>query len=555
MATDLEIAKRVALKEVEEIARDAGIPREYIEPYGRYKGKVSLDLFEKLEKKPDGKLVLVTAITPTPAGEGKTTVSIGLSLAFNRIGKRCGVALREPSMGPLFGIKGGAAGGGWSQVLPMEEINLHFTGDIHAVSAAHNLLGAVIDNHLFRRKEPLLDPRRIGWPRVMDMNDRALRNVILGLGGKENGVPREGSFSITAASEVMAVLCLSRNYEELKERLSNIYVGATYGNEPVFVRDLKVQGAMAAVLKDALKPNIVQTTENTPAFVHGGPFANIAQGANSVLATQLSMKLFDVTVTEAGFGCDLGAEKFFDIVCRYGGFAPSAVVLVATVRALKMHGGKALADLKSPDVEALKRGLENLGKQMENAALFGVPVVVAVNRFGSDSEEELETVREYAREKGVPAEVVDVWGQGGGGAVTLAERVWQEAQRPSRATPLYPLEMPLEEKIRCVAGKVYGARDVAFTSQAEADLKRIKGYGFDSLPVCIAKTQKSLSDNPALLGRPREFTLTVRGVNLSSGAGFVVPVTGEMLLMPGLPKTPAAEVIDILPDGELLGIF
>ena len=555
MATDLEIAKRVALKEVEEIARDAGIPREYIEPYGRYKGKVSLDLFEKLEKKPDGKLVLVTAITPTPAGEGKTTVSIGLSLAFNRIGKRCGVALREPSMGPLFGIKGGAAGGGWSQVLPMEEINLHFTGDIHAVSAAHNLLGAVIDNHLFRRKEPLLDPRRIGWPRVMDMNDRALRNVILGLGGKENGVPREGSFSITAASEVMAVLCLSRNYEELKERLSNIYVGATYGNEPVFVRDLKVQGAMAAVLKDALKPNIVQTTENTPAFVHGGPFANIAQGANSVLATQLSMKLFDVTVTEAGFGCDLGAEKFFDIVCRYGGFAPSAVVLVATVRALKMHGGKALADLKSPDVEALKRGLENLGKQMENAALFGVPVVVAVNRFGSDSEEELETVREYAREKGITAEVVDVWGQGGDGAVTLAERVWQEAQRPSRATPLYPLEMPLEEKIRCVAGKVYGARDVAFTSQAEADLKRIKGYGFDSLPVCIAKTQKSLSDNPALLGRPREFTLTVRGVNLSSGAGFVVPVTGEMLLMPGLPKTPAAEVIDILPDGELLGIF
>ena len=555
MATDLEIAKRVALKEVEEIARDAGIPREYIEPYGRYKGKVSLDLFEKLEKKPDGKLVLVTAITPTPAGEGKTTVSIGLSLAFNRIGKRCGVALREPSMGPLFGIKGGAAGGGWSQVLPMEEINLHFTGDIHAVSAAHNLLGAVIDNHLFRRKEPLLDPRRIGWPRVMDMNDRALRNVILGLGGKENGVPREGSFSITAASEVMAVLCLSRNYEELKERLSNIYVGATYGNEPVFVRDLKVQGAMAAVLKDALKPNVVQTTENTPAFVHGGPFANIAQGANSVLATQLSMKLFDVTVTEAGFGCDLGAEKFFDIVCRYGGFAPSAVVLVATVRALKMHGGKALADLKSPDVEALKRGLENLGKQMENAALFGVPVVVAVNRFGSDSEEELETVREYAREKGIPAEVVDVCGQGGGGAVTLAERVWQEAQRPSRATPLYPLEMPLEEKIRCVAGKVYGARDVAFTSQAEADLKRIKGYVFDSLPVCIAKTQKSLSDNPALLGRPREFTLTVRGVNLSSGAGFVVPVTGEMLLMPGLPKTPAAEVIDILPDGELLGIF
>ena len=555
MATDLEIAKGVALKEVEEIARDAGIPREYIEPYGRYKGKVSLDLFEKLEKKPDGKLVLVTAITPTPAGEGKTTVSIGLSLAFNRIGKRCGVALREPSMGPLFGIKGGAAGGGWSQVLPMEEINLHFTGDIHAVSAAHNLLGAVIDNHLFRRKEPLLDPRRIGWPRVMDMNDRALRNVILGLGGKENGVPREGSFSITAASEVMAVLCLSRNYEELKERLSNIYVGATYGNEPVFVRDLKVQGAMAAVLTDALKPNVVQTTENTPAFVHGGPFANIAQGANSVLATQLSMKLFDVTVTEAGFGCDLGAEKFFDIVCRYGGFAPSAVVLVATVRALKMHGGKALADLKSPDVEALKRGLENLGKQMENAALFGVPVVVAVNRFGSDSEEELETVREYAREKGIPAEVVDVWGQGGDGAVTLAERVWQEAQRPSRATPLYPLEMPLEEKIRCVAGKVYGARDVAFTSQAEADLKRIKGYGFDSLPVCIAKTQKSLSDNPALLGRPREFTLTVRGVNLSSGAGFVVPVTGEMLLMPGLPKTPAAEVIDILPDGELLGIF
>ena len=555
MATDLEIAKRVALKEVEEIARDAGIPREYIEPYGRYKGKVSLDLFDKLEKKPDGKLILVTAITPTPAGEGKTTVSIGLSLAFNRIGKRCGVALREPSMGPLFGIKGGAAGGGWSQVLPMEEINLHFTGDIHAVSAAHNLLGAVIDNHLFRRKEPLLDPRRIGWPRVMDMNDRALRNVILGLGGKENGVPREGSFSITAASEVMAVLCLSRNYEELKERLSNIYVGATYGNEPVFVRDLKVQGAMAAVLKDALKPNVVQTTENTPAFVHGGPFANIAQGANSVLATQLSMKLFDVTVTEAGFGCDLGAEKFFDIVCRYGGFAPSAVVLVATVRALKMHGGKALADLKSPDVEALKRGLENLGKQMENAALFGVPVVVAVNRFGSDSEEELETVREYAREKGIPAEVVDVCGQGGGGAVTLAERVWQEAQRPSRATPLYPLEMPLEEKIRCVAGKVYGARDVAFTSQAEADLKRIKGCGFDSLPVCIAKTQKSLSDNPALLGRPREFTLTVRGVNLSSGAGFVVPVTGEMLLMPGLPKTPAAEVIDILPDGELLGIF
>ncbi len=551
---DLEIAKSVKLKPIEKIARKAGIDESYIEKYGDYKAKISLRIFEELKDKKDGKLILVSAITPTPAGEGKTTVSIGLSMALNRIGVKSAVALREPSMGPLFGVKGGATGGGKSQVLPMEDINMHFTGDIHAVSSAHNLLSALIDNHIFRRKKPLIDPRRILWPRVMDMNDRSLRDIVIGLGGRKNGVPRETSFQITASSEIMAILCLSENYSELKKRIGNILIGFTYDGEPVFVKDLKVEGAISAVLKDALKPNIVQTTENTPAFIHGGPFANIAQGTNSIVATKLALKLFDFVVTEAGFGFDLGAEKFFDIVSRYAGFKPSGVVLVATVRALKMHGGKPLSKITEPDTESLMKGLSNLDKHLENISKFGIKAVVAINKFTSDTEEELKIVKEFSESKGFSAFVVDFWGKGGAGGEEIAEFLLEKCKSTPEFKPLYSLDTPTEKKIEIVAKEIYGSRAIDFTKKAKSDLKKIKELGFDNLPVCIAKTQKSLSDNPKLLGRPKDFLVTVREIKISSGAGFTVPITGDILLMPGLPKNPSAENIDITDNGEVIGL-
>jgi len=555
MNTDLAIAKQIPLKPIEEIARAAGIPRQYLELYGDAKAKVKLDFFRELESRPDGKLILVSAITPTPAGEGKTTVTIGLDLALNRLGVRAACALREPSMGPLFGVKGGATGGGWSQVLPMEDINLHFTGDIHAVTASHNLLSALIDNHIFRRKEPILDPRRIRWPRVLDMNDRALRNVIVGLGGRENGVPRESGFQITASSEIMAILCLARNYEELKKRIGNIHVGCSYDGEIVFAHDLKAEGAVTSLLRDAIKPNLVQTSENTPAFVHGGPFANIAQGTNAVISTRLALKLFDMVVTEAGFGFDLGAEKFFDIVARHAGFCPTGVVLVATARALKMHGGKRLIDVKSPDPAALERGLPNLEKHLENIAKFGMKAVVAINRFTSDTDEELAIIRRFVESKGYRAAVIDCWGQGGKGGLELAELVRQECSTPACHRFLYPLDLPTEKKIEIVAREIYGSSAIDFTAAAKKDLAKVKKFGFDHLPVCIAKTQKSLSDNPELLGRPKDFLVTVRQIHLASGAGFTVPVTGEILLMPGLPETPASEAIDIDGHGNISGLM
>lgn len=555
MNQDLQIARRISLLPIHEIARRAGIPAEFVEPYGAHKAKINLSIFPTLADRPEGKLILVSAITPTPAGEGKTTVSIGLNLALNRLGVRSTNALREPSLGPLFGVKGGATGGGWSQVLPMEDINLHFTGDIHAVTAAHNLLGALLDNHIFRRKKPQLDPRRIRWPRVLDMNDRSLRHVMIGLGGRENGVPREAGFTITAASEIMAILCLAQNYEELKRRIAAIHLGCTYEGEIVFARDLKAEGAVSALLRDALKPNLVQTTENTPAFVHGGPFANIAQGTNAVAATKLALKLFDVVVTEAGFGFDLGAEKFFDIVARNAGFCPAGVVLVATARALKMHGGKRMIDVKTPDPAALERGLPNLEKHLENIGKLGMKAVVAINRFSSDSEEELRIIKEFSEQKGYKAAVIDCWGKGGAGGMELAELVQEECRHPVCHRFLYPLELPTEKKIEIVAREIYGSAAVDFTTQAKSDLAKIKKFGFDHLPVCIAKTQKSLSDNPELLGRPKDFLVTVRNIQLASGAGFTIPITGDIMLMPGLPEVPAAESIDLTPDGHIEGLF
>ena len=539
---------------IEKIAAAAGIAPEFLEPYGRYKAKINLDIFRRLEGNPLGKLVLVSTITPTPAGEGKTTVAIGLTMALNRLKVRTGIALREPSMGPLFGVKGGATGSGLSQIAPGDEINLHFTGDIHAVTAAHNLLSAVVDNHIFRRLTPIFDSRRVRWPRVMDVNDRALRNILVGLGGYENGFPRETGFHISASSEIMAILCLAQDYQELKERIASILIGFTPEEEPIFVRDLKVSGAAAAILRDALKPNLVQTIENTPAFVHGGPFANIAQGTNSVIATKLALRLFDMVITEAGFGFDLGAEKFFDIVARQARFCPVGVVLVATARALKMHGGKKLADIRVPDPAAVERGLPNLEWHLGNIAKFGMKAVVAINRFASDSEDELRIIEDFCHRQGFQAAVVDCWGQGGAGAVRLAEMVLNECQVPVCHQYLYPLEMPTEQKIELVAKKIYGSKAIDLTRQARNDLKRLKRLGFDQLPVCIAKTQRSLSDNPELLGRPKDFLITVREIRIHSGAGFNVPVTGEILLMPGLPEIPAAQNVDIDAHGTISGL-
>ena len=556
MKTDIEIARSVRMKPVTEVARQLGIAPDDLELYGKYKAKVPLSYIDR-EKRKNAKLILVSAISPTPAGEGKTTVSIGLSQALNRIGKRSCVVLREPSLGPVFGLKGGATGGGLSQVLPMEDINLHFTGDFAAIEKAHNLLAALIDNNIQSKTRSLgLDPRTISWKRVMDMNDRSLRHIVAGLGGTASGVPRETGFDITAASEVMAILCLATSIADLKRRLGNIFVGFTYGKKPVYARDLHAEGAMAALLKDAIKPNLVQTLEGTPALIHGGPFANIAQGTNTVVATEMSLSLTDYTVTEAGFGFDLGAEKFLDIKCRAAGLSPNAVVLVATVRALKYHGGQPLKELKTPDVEALERGIVNLQKHIENIGLFGLSPVVAINKFATDSDEELQFIRDYCTMRGVPCAVADVWGQGGAGTEELAGLVAETADHCCpQFKPLYPLDEPVTRKVETIAKNIYGAEAVDYTPKAKNALKRIADLGLDALAICMAKTQKSLSDNPALLGRPKDFVITVRDIEIAAGAGFLIPITGEIMRMPGLPEEPAAEHIDIDDEGNLSGLF
>ncbi len=555
MKTDIEIAQSARLRPIEEIAAQIGLSEEDLELYGRYKAKVSLDVLKKKEGE-KGKLILVTAITPTPAGEGKTTVTVGLGQALNKLGKKAVVAIREPSLGPVMGLKGGAAGGGYSQVVPMEDINLHFTGDLHAIGAVHNLLAAVIDNHLKQGNELGIDPANINWPRALDINDRALREIVIGLGGKVNGVPRQDRFIITVASEIMAILCLANDLAELKEKISNILPAYTYEGKPVKVRDLKVAGAMAALLKDALKPNLVQTLENTPAFVHGGPFANIAHGCNSIIATKMALKTGEIVVTEAGFGADLGAEKFFNIKCRYAGITPDATVLVATIRALKMHGGVNKDDLAREDLQALEKGIANLEKHVENIRKFGLPVIVAINRFPADTEAELQLLEEKCRQLGVPVALTEVWAKGGEGGLALAEGVLRLLEEEkSDFNFLYELDLPLREKIEKIAREIYGAEGVDFSSTAERQLARYEELGYGNLPVCMAKTQNSLSDNPALKGRPEGFRITVREVNLSAGAGFVVPLTGPILTMPGLPAKPAAESIDIDEEGNITGLF
>ncbi len=556
MKTDIEIARSIPLKPIVQIAETLGIDPDDLELYGKYKAKVPLRYIDP-QKIAHSKLILVSAISPTPAGEGKTTVSIGLTQALNRIGKRSIVALREPSLGPVFGIKGGATGGGYSQVLPMEDINLHFTGDFAAVEKAHNLLAALIDNNIQSKTRSLgIDPRTIAWKRVMDMNDRALRNIVTGLGGTSSGVPHETGFDITAASEIMAILCLAENLSDLKRRLGNIFVGFTHDKKPIYARDLKAEGAMAALLKDAIKPNLVQTIEGTPALIHGGPFANIAQGTNTVIATKMALSLSDYTVTEAGFGFDLGAEKFLDIKCRAAGLSPNAVVLVATIRALKYHGGQSLADLKQPNVQALEQGIVNLQKHLENIRLFHLSPIVAINRFATDSDEELEFVCQYCQQQGVPVSVADVWGSGGAGAEELAQLVVEATETCCPAfRPLYPLNDTVEQKIATIAEQIYGAEAVDYTPKAKSALRRIADLGLSKLAVCVAKTQKSLSDNPALLGRPKDFVITVRDIEIAAGAGFLIPITGEIMRMPGLPETPASENIDIDDQGQISGLF
>ena len=554
MPTDIEIANKATLRHISEVAAEIGLDDEAIELYGPHKAKVRLDA--AADKPMDGKLILVSAITPTPAGEGKTTTTIGLGQAMCRLGKKAIVAVREPSLGPCLGMKGGATGGGYSQVLPMEDINLHFTGDLHAVTTAHNLLSALVDNAIYHREGPALDPRRVSWRRVLDMNDRAIRNVVVGLGSATDGVPRQTGFDITAASEVMASLCLAENLSDLKARMARFIVGYDHERQPVTAGDLKAEGSMAALLKDAIKPNLVQTIEGTPAFVHGGPFANIAHGTSSVVADKMGLKLGDYVVTEAGFGFDLGAEKFFHIMCRQSGLSPACVVLVATVRALKMHGGVGKDALDQPDPEAVVRGLPNLDKHMETIAKFGVPMVVCVNRFVGDSDAEVQAVVDHCTNLGLDAKVSNVWAKGGEGAIELAESVIAKADAfDGHFESLYHLEQPVEEKIEVVAQQVYGARYVDFTSNAKKDLKRIKRLGFENLPVCIAKTQKSLSDNPKLLGRPKDFVVTVRQVDISAGAGFLVPITGDILRMPGLARRPSAVDIDVTDDGVVSGLF
>ena len=558
MRTDIEIAQGASMRPIREVAADAGLAEDELEYYGKYKAKIAEKAFTRLQNRPDGRLILVTAINPTPAGEGKTTTSVGLGQAMARIGKRAVVALREPSLGPVFGIKGGAAGGGYAQALPMEDINLHFTGDMHAITAANNLLCALLDNHMQQGNRLGIDPRRILIQRCMDMNDRALRNIVCGLGGKVNGVPREDGFIITVASEVMAILCLAGDLADLKKRLGNILCAYTYDGRPVYARDVQAAGAMTALLKDALQPNLVQTLEGTPVIMHGGPFANIAHGCNSVRATRLGLKLADYCITEAGFGSDLGAEKFLDIKCRMAGLTPAAVVLVATVRALKYNGGAARADLGTENLEALEKGAENLRAHMENMGKYGLPVVVAVNRFPTDTDAELALLSRICRESGAEYALSEVFAKGGAGGEELARRVVEVIDRTAGTTrfaPIYPDDMPLKEKIETVAREIYGADGVDFTPAALKDLAEAEALGAGGYPVCIAKTQYSLSDNPALLGRPKGFRITIREARLSAGAGFVVALAGSIMTMPGLPKVPAADNIDVDPDGRITGLF
>ena len=554
--SDIEIAQSVTMKHITEIASTAGIDAKYIEQYGNYKAKIDLSLLSDSKDKPDGKLILVTAITPTPAGEGKTTTTIGLADALRRIGKKVTVALREPSLGPVFGVKGGAAGGGYAQVVPMEDINLHFTGDFHAIGAANNLLAAMLDNHIQQGNALGIDVRRITWKRCVDMNDRQLRNIVDGLGGKPNGFPREDGFDITVASEIMAVLCLATSITDLKQRLSRIIVAYNFAGEPVTCADLKAQGAMTALLKDALKPNLVQTLEGTPALVHGGPFANIAHGCNSVIATRTALKLGDYTVTEAGFGADLGAEKFLDIKCRYAGLKPDAVVIVATIRALKMHGGLAKTELSTQNLAALEKGLPNLLRHVSNIKnVYKLPAVVAVNKFPTDTDEEVELVIRKCRELGVNTVLSDVWAKGSEGGVELAEEVVKLCEQPNDFTYSYELDGGIEDKIEAVVTKIYGGDGVDFLPAAKKQIENLTALGFSHLPVCIAKTQYSFSDDPAKLGAPEHFRVTVKNVKVSAGAGFIVVLTGDIMTMPGLPKVPAAEKIDVDENGRISGLF
>lgn len=556
MLTDIEIAQQAKMMKIKEIAAKLSIEEDELEPYGHYKAKLSQRLIDRVKDKPDGKLILVTAINPTPAGEGKTTTSVGLAEGMNKIGKKACLALREPSLGPVFGVKGGAAGGGYAQVVPMEDINLHFTGDMHAITAANNLLAALLDNHIQQGNELQIDVRRILFKRCLDMNDRALRNCVVGMGGKVNGIPREDHFQITVASEIMAILCLASDLNDLKTRLGNILVAYTYSGEPVYARDLKAVGAMTALLKEAINPNLVQTLENNPAIIHGGPFANIAHGCNSVRATKLSMKLADYTITEAGFGSDLGAEKFFDIKCRFAGLKPDCVVLVATIRALKYNGGVAKPDLTKENVEALNKGIVNLGVHIDNMRKYGVPVVVAINHFYTDSEAEIAAVRSYCEEKGAKVAFSDVFLKGGEGAIELANAVVETIEtEKSEFRPLYDEKLPIKEKLDIIAKNIYGADGVVYTAKAEKAIAEIEKLGLDRVPVCVAKTQYSLSDDPAKLGRPTNFSITVSDARVSNGAGFVVVYTGDIMTMPGLPKVPAANNIDVAEDGTISGLF
>lgn len=556
MLSDIEIAQQAKMQKITDVAAKLGISEDDIELYGRYKAKLSMDLIRRMENEKPGKLVLVTAITPTPAGEGKSTTTVGLAQGLHKIGKKVIVALREPSLGPCMGIKGGAAGGGYSQVVPMEDINLHFTGDFHAITSAHMLLSAMLDNHIQQGNALNIDPRRIVWKRVVDMNDRELRNIVVGLGGKAHGVPRQDGFDITVASEVMAILCLANSLHDLKERLSKIIVAYDYSGNPVTAGQIKAHGAMAALLKDAIKPNLVQTLENVPAIIHGGPFANIAHGCNSVMATKTCMKLADYTITEAGFGADLGAEKFFDIKCRYAGLKPDAVVIVATVRALKMHGGVPKTELKTPNVEAVKAGLCNLEKHIENVKKFGVPAVVAINIFAQDTAEELEAVREHCAKHGVNVALSDVFAKGGEGGIELAKEVVALAESgKANFKPIYELDMPLKGKIETIAKEIYGADGVNYTKEADKALKEFEALGYGNLPVCMAKTQYSFSDDQTLLGRPSGFTITIKNCRIAAGAGFVVVLTGDIMTMPGLPRVPAAEKIDVSDEGVISGLF
>lgn len=555
MKSDIEIAQEAKMLPIVKIAQDLNLSEDDIELYGKYKCKISLDILNKSDNK-DGKLVLVTAINPTPAGEGKSTVTVGLGQGLCKLGKKAVIALREPSLGPVFGIKGGAAGGGYAQVVPMEDINLHFTGDMHAITSANNLLSAAIDNHIHQGNDLRIDSRRILFKRVMDMNDRALRDIVVGMGGKANGFVREDGFMITVASEIMAILCLAKDLADLKERMGNILVAYNLDGEAVYAKDLNVHGAMTLLMKDAIKPNLVQTLENTPAIIHGGPFANIAHGCNSIIATKTALKLGDIVVTEAGFGADLGAEKFFDIKCRYGELKPNCVVLVATIRALKHHGGVAKDKLNVEDIEALNKGIENLGKHIENIKKYGVPMIVAINKFVTDTEDEIKAIKEYCHSIGVKVSLSEVWAKGGDGAIELGNEVLDIIEKEeSKFDVLYDVEDSIEDKISKIAKEIYGAKGVNFTTQALNQIRELERIGCDKLPICMAKTQYSLSDNPKLLGRASNFDITVREIKVSKGAGFIVALTGDIMTMPGLPKVPAAARMDILENGEILGLF